>query len=419
MSRRTPYSNKISPFVSSQFPSFVQDEYTTFIDFVEAYYEWMENSGNLLERADALLSLRDPDETDSDTYLEYLTNELLSSFPDDIDADKRKLLKNIRKFNKAKGTPETIKFLFRVLYGISTTVSYPQNEVLSVSNKTWQVDRTIKLSAVFGISDWQNLVGSTITQETSGVTAIVDSVRNRYENGTNVIEVYLHEISGTFDSTNNVGATYSGTYIYGVPLNKVISGLTIVSEGTGYKKGELLSFTPNQNVYAFVSSVDASGRIKEVTMPEFGVNYTTAPTVSIVSESGTGAVITASINTTGTYPGYYLNSDSIYSIVLQDSDFYQKYSYVIESTYTDPTTSTTIYTQSDFKKLVKSTVHPAGMKQFARINLDYVFDSSLASTTEYETETDTITADGDFRWSTLTVDEWAAATESQWSSMIP
>lgn len=417
MARRDNYSKKISPLVASQLPEFISSQYTTFTSFVEAYYAWMESSGNLLERSDSILSLYNPDETE-DSFLTYLESKYISSFPDSLSADKRLLIKNIRKFNKAKGTPESFKFLFRVLYSIDVGVNFPWKEVVSLSSKTWQIDRTIKLSAVFGITNWQNLVGSTITQETSLATAIVDSVRNRYENGTSVIEVYLHDISGTFDSTNNVGATYSGTYIYGVPLNKSISGISIASEGTGYKYGEVLSFSPNYNAAGFVSSVGASGEIKEITLTETGVNYTSSPTITVVSASGTGASLTASIDAISSYPGYYLGEADIKSDTLQDNSFYQKFSYVIDTNFTD--TSTEIYSQADYEATVKSTVHPAGMKQFARVNIDYTFDSSLNSTTEYETETDTITNDGEtLMWSALTVDEWANLTETQWYTMIP
>jgi len=49
---------QIAPLVSQQFPSFYQQEGPRFIEFIEAYYEWLDQQGpifysrNLLENAD-------------------------------------------------------------------------------------------------------------------------------------------------------------------------------------------------------------------------------------------------------------------------------------------------------------------------------------------------------------------------------
>jgi hypothetical protein len=36
----------ISNLVNSQFPAFISQDHPTFVSFIEAYYEWMEEEGN-------------------------------------------------------------------------------------------------------------------------------------------------------------------------------------------------------------------------------------------------------------------------------------------------------------------------------------------------------------------------------------
>ena len=67
---------KISLLVASQLPQFIRDEeeYAKFVSFVEAYYEWMEQEGNVADYTKNLLSYRDIDTT-IDRFLKYFIND--------------------------------------------------------------------------------------------------------------------------------------------------------------------------------------------------------------------------------------------------------------------------------------------------------------------------------------------------------
>jgi hypothetical protein len=59
---------KLSSIVSSQLPEFIQADYPTFIAFIEAYYEYLENEVNTEYK-----SLRDLDDT-LDSFSAYSLN---------------------------------------------------------------------------------------------------------------------------------------------------------------------------------------------------------------------------------------------------------------------------------------------------------------------------------------------------------
>jgi len=392
MSRREIFHKKLSPLVSDRLPDFVRGDYPTFVSFIKKYYEWAEQDEFPTERISSLLSFRDIDDS-PEPFISYLQNEYLDSFPTSFVANKRLIIKNIKEYNKAKGTPDAFKFLFRVLYATEISILIPWNKVVVVSGAPWQLDTTLKLATYFGAA-WTNAVGSTITQATTGATAIIDGIRQRWENSTWVTELYLHNIVGTFNQTDRVTTTYIESAItktvYGDPLDYVLSGLTINSGGTGYLTGDQLIFTSvcdGAGAKGYASAVDEDGAITEVTLNEFGIRYLIEPTVTVQSSAGTGVDIDAVVGAIATYPGYYINgtggllSDGY---VLQDSEYYQKFSYVIQTEYA--TGNTDMLTMKKYGIVAKATGHPAGMKLYSRVALnnsvDAAADGTVTSTVE-------------------------------------
>ena len=60
----------ISPFIESQFPLFYQEEGPIFIDSMKAYYEWMEQNGQVTDGSKNIPNYFDVDSTTGD-FLNY------------------------------------------------------------------------------------------------------------------------------------------------------------------------------------------------------------------------------------------------------------------------------------------------------------------------------------------------------------
>jgi len=127
---------KLSRIVASQLPGFIRDDYPTFVAFLEAYYEY-------LEQHDAnLYDLRDIDKT-LERFIEYFRNEVAPSAFESPNTDKRFLLSNIKDAHLAKGSEASFKLLFRLLFNKNVTVDYPGRQMLRASDGKWNQDVSV------------------------------------------------------------------------------------------------------------------------------------------------------------------------------------------------------------------------------------------------------------------------------------
>src|ERR1700675_4962466 len=101
----------ISQFVPHQtgMTYWVRENYPLFMDFVMAYYQWLEQSGNITQRSMILLDQRDIDQT-LEQFLSYFQFEFLPSIPTTVLTDKRQLVKHIRDFYRARGSERSFRF---------------------------------------------------------------------------------------------------------------------------------------------------------------------------------------------------------------------------------------------------------------------------------------------------------------------
>jgi hypothetical protein len=63
-------ADQIASLIPNQLPDFVKEEGPLLVAFLKAYYEWMERSGNVLNRSRNLTDYQDIDTT-LDQYLQY------------------------------------------------------------------------------------------------------------------------------------------------------------------------------------------------------------------------------------------------------------------------------------------------------------------------------------------------------------
>ena len=160
-------NNKTSLLISSQLPEFVRDspEYANFTLFLKAYYEWMEQEGQVTNRSKNLLSYKDIDTT-TDEFIDYFVNEFLPYFPQDTLLSKQETIKVARQLYQSKGTPASYQLLFRILFNSDFDVFYTKDAVLKASSGEWYVTKSLKVSGgLIYIKSVQH-TGNNITLET-------------------------------------------------------------------------------------------------------------------------------------------------------------------------------------------------------------------------------------------------------------
>ena len=228
----------ISPFIAQQFPAFYRDEGPNFIAFVKAYYEWMEESGNIIHESRSLLEYLDIDST-SDLFLTYFKNTLIKSLPEDLVADKKLLMKHIFDLYRSKGTQRSYELLFRMIYGEEIELYIPNQYIFKPSDNTWKIPNYIETTSHPNL---YNIIGTKI-KTNSGATAIVESVdkkivNNRTINILTLTSVYgnfikgeqIYQVNGT-DVTSSDGPIITGSLI----------AIAVTSGGAGFYVGQVLN----------------------------------------------------------------------------------------------------------------------------------------------------------------------------------
>ena len=143
---------RTSILVNRQVPEFVRDEYPKFVTFLEAYYEFLEaqantatTSNNLITTAKSLRNISDVDDS-IDSFEKSFYNTYASLVPLDVQSNKALLFKQLLPLYRTKGSENSFKLLFQLVFGEDIDVILPKNNVLRSSASNWQVDNKLRIN---------------------------------------------------------------------------------------------------------------------------------------------------------------------------------------------------------------------------------------------------------------------------------
>jgi hypothetical protein len=141
-----PDNQKTSLLIPQQLPAFIRDDssYATFVAFLEAYYEWLEQTNNVTDRSKNILNYADIDNT-TEEFINYFTEEYISYFPQEILANKPAVIKIAKQLYQSKGTTASYKFLFRILFNSDVDFFFTKDAVLKSSSGVWYVAKNLNV----------------------------------------------------------------------------------------------------------------------------------------------------------------------------------------------------------------------------------------------------------------------------------
>jgi hypothetical protein len=293
---------KISNLIDSQFPDFILEEGPNLVAFVKAYYEWLETSDQAVHENRKLLDYQDVDTT-LDEYLRFFQNEIMDTIPKSVLADKRLLLKNIKDIYTSKGSQKSYELLFRILYGQDIDFFYPGQVILRASDGRWVKEQSLNAIIISGIPS--NLDSTTITGQTSGATARVESTVTIISSGIETTEVLLTSVVGTFVSgetiTNSDGNVVAEVFSTIGPLQDV----SLVYGGIGHIVGDNIAVT-SPTGFGATGTVAATSDTSaiEAQIQNGGSGYTTSAVITFTGGSPTtpASANVASLSNTSILP---------------------------------------------------------------------------------------------------------------------
>jgi hypothetical protein len=364
----------ISPFIEDQFPSFMKEDYKKLILFIKAYYEWLEqpnNSGYILQN---LNTIKDID-SNGEEFFEHFKNTYLESFPDILIANsngefpnKTTLLKKIRDFYGNKGTENSYKFLFRLLYNSELEIYTPKEDILKVSAGEWYEPKSIKTTSSSGQSIFSASRGEIVQYETDSsdviaASAFIDSIVQYVEAGALITEFFITNISGIFLPNRSI-SIIQGDITFQEFTYSVLGEFFIQSPGTGYVVGNQIFVSGAGSGFASIVEVTGlGGSIKKISIKKSGVNFFNQVTGTIINDTGTNSTATILFNPTAVtnYPGYFRSNNGKLSSnkKIQDGNYYQEFSYDLRSGLSI----------DRYFSVLNKIIHPAGMKMFGSILL--------------------------------------------------
>ena len=240
---------RTSVLINRQVPEFVREDYPLFIEFLEAYYEFLESkqgikyndllveSENALHNFDVDISIDKFESHFFNIFAPYITHEMVS--------DKAFFIKNVLNLYQAKGTEKSVKFLFKLIYGKDAEIIYPKNNILIASDGKWIKDNILKIDrhvATF-------YVGDGITTEfnylpcrcpfsnhliSSSINVYVDNVLQVQNVDYIVLPSYLKVIFNTAPSEDSVLEFFYEHFDQTLFVNRkfigVSSGASVISE---------------------------------------------------------------------------------------------------------------------------------------------------------------------------------------------
>ena len=349
-------------------PAGIRESAKDFETILEAYYKWTEEEGQFNHEAKALVDAYDY-RTASDDYLPHFKDTLLRLFPNTNKAVLRHLLKFSKIFYKNRGTPESYEFLFKAVWDEDVKLSFPSNNILKTSNGVWEQRILMKVDTSVLKDSLKNM---TLVGTTSKARALVSDVKSIVGNTT---ELILESISSDFLPDETVSIYKDNLLSEKIGKTRIIATLgayDITIPGKGYRAGAKISLVDDvnsdgTNFSAEIFSVNSDGEIISIIINNPGQDYLYyLPTLNLTDaflydtnlpkDTRKTANITLKFTANYTEPGRYIELKSALSdnFKLHDGDYYQDYSYVLE----------TKLEKEIIYQPVMDILHPAGTKMF-------------------------------------------------------
>ena len=309
-----PDNQKTSLLIKQQLPEFIRNDpsYANFVAFLEAYYEWLEQTNNITDRSKNILNYVDIDNTTTE-FINYFVNEYLSLFPQEILANKVEVIKLAKQLYQSKGTTASYKFLFRILFNSDVDFFFTKDAVLKTSSGIWYVAKNLNVNTAD--TNWLEInnlpLGS--LRVFGEVTKSFATVENVIFTGTKM-QVYISNVTRQFNSGEFVRIVDSNNNDYLVNGNilraKIVGQITKVTvnplyKGLFYQPGDPLVFyggvNPGSNSAAAATvGTTTKGSLSDIGVVSGGYGYRFSPNTIINVDTVSAVNPTAEVSTVDT-----------------------------------------------------------------------------------------------------------------------
>jgi hypothetical protein len=288
--------------VQELLPQHVVDNNPEFVVFLEKYYDWMEQEGNV-NNVMHTFGMTYQDSFVESMYQLYL-DEYATKYPFSHALRKDLFIKIIREILATKGSGDAVKLFFSSVLNDRAEVRFPVGRSKTPSDyslyeiKTHIVTSDANLETK--LSNLELLVGNFVYGN-RGAIGFVENVEHYEFVDYTIVKITLSRVleripfvDGEIVTATIITSPSNTELLVEFVVGGIISGYEIINPGSGYKVGEYI-FVSTGNQYelcrANISSVDANGGITGIKITNTGYGYSVGAKGQVLNSLGTGAEI--------------------------------------------------------------------------------------------------------------------------------
>jgi hypothetical protein len=192
----------ISYQIERQFPALYRENGREMVDFVKAYYDFLERQSNQSTyNSRRLFEYRDIDNT-LDQLVLFFKNKFMNDLPYD-EKTVRMTIKRILSLYRRKGNKESIELFFQMFYDEKVKIYYPSTAILKPSDSRWETQKYLQLFPALPFA-FRDIVNQRIFGTVSKAEAIVEKAFFILVNGTFTPILFINNIRGRFTGFDNI-----------------------------------------------------------------------------------------------------------------------------------------------------------------------------------------------------------------------
>ena len=245
--------------IEQQVPYHIRESNPVFNKFLEYYYQFQTES-KIPDIIQEVRKYNDIDETDEQFLLEFF--EEFKFLPANIVADKRLIAKHIYDIYKSKGSENSLKLLFRIVYGEDIDVYYPSEDILRASDGRWIQNNVVSVELIDGeIKSTSNRI---VIENSHGVFDFtIESIDDD--------RVFFDPKKPYFVDPNQLVRIYTNTTLDFIgSLVLMPSTIEIIDGGAFWQLGQLIVLPGDTDTIAQISRIGENGSIKKLDIIEYG-----------------------------------------------------------------------------------------------------------------------------------------------------
>jgi len=223
-----------------------------------------------------LINYRDPDGV-INHFLFNMRDEFLATLPENLapGVNKRNLVKNIKSLYRSKGSARGHEMFFRILFNEKSETFYPREQMFKASDGQFDSLKVLRVIATVG--DANQLIGRTITGQTSNATAIIENTSTFQIGDSTVTQLILNDdsINGTFVVSEEIQGTATDKDDYFIKAN--ITGIpgtkNITNDGSLNSVSDVINVTAGGVGALFQVEEIGPGSVTEMFVDNKGTGY--------------------------------------------------------------------------------------------------------------------------------------------------